>query len=413
MQQTDIFISGAGPAGASAALKLHSLGIPCILADKAVFPRDKICGDAISGKVVLNLSRIDPSIRDRFYQQVTKTGVEGIRFIAPNQKIIDIPFKPNNEEDISHSPGFVARRLDFDNFLAKEVKHSNTVNFWEGTEVISYTKNQEGYIVHTDKYGPVQTRLLLEATGAHSSFARKFAGLNKREAHHAAALRVYYSNVYGFHEQNFIELHFLQPILPGYFWVFPLPDGYANVGIGMRSDYIRKKKINLKNTLHQILTDSPGLKERFAHAIPMEKPVGFGLPLGSKLRSVSGDHYMLLGDAGHLIDPLTGEGIGHACYSGVFAAELAAECLLQNNFSASFLRQYDERIRRVIGKEMQLSYRLQQLMVHRSIVNFSANLITKNQGINEVISRMYTDFELRKKLVKPGFWLKVLLTGRV
>ena len=48
-KSTDIIVLGAGPGGVAAALQLSNLGIPCTLVDKAVFPRDKICGDAISG----------------------------------------------------------------------------------------------------------------------------------------------------------------------------------------------------------------------------------------------------------------------------------------------------------------------------------------------------------------------------
>ena len=45
----DVIIVGAGPAGTTAALYAHRLELKCILLDKAVFPRDKICGDALSG----------------------------------------------------------------------------------------------------------------------------------------------------------------------------------------------------------------------------------------------------------------------------------------------------------------------------------------------------------------------------
>ncbi|MCS5652743.1 MAG: FAD-binding protein, partial [Candidatus Marinimicrobia bacterium] len=46
----DAIIVGAGPAGTTAALYAHRLGLQCILLDKSIFPRDKICGDALSGK---------------------------------------------------------------------------------------------------------------------------------------------------------------------------------------------------------------------------------------------------------------------------------------------------------------------------------------------------------------------------
>ncbi|RZK30702.1 MAG: FAD-dependent oxidoreductase, partial [Hymenobacter sp.] len=54
----DICILGAGPGGATAALHLARAGHPCVLLDKATFPRDKICGDALSGKVLAELRQL-------------------------------------------------------------------------------------------------------------------------------------------------------------------------------------------------------------------------------------------------------------------------------------------------------------------------------------------------------------------
>ncbi|HHG85370.1 MAG TPA: FAD-binding protein, partial [Bacteroidetes bacterium] len=45
--QTEVCIIGAGPGGTTAALALAKRGIPSLLVDRAVFPRDKICGDAL------------------------------------------------------------------------------------------------------------------------------------------------------------------------------------------------------------------------------------------------------------------------------------------------------------------------------------------------------------------------------
>lgn len=62
---TDVLVLGAGPGGAMAALFLHKEGVDCVVVDKAVFPRDKICGDALSGKVVEVLNRYDRALTDK------------------------------------------------------------------------------------------------------------------------------------------------------------------------------------------------------------------------------------------------------------------------------------------------------------------------------------------------------------
>lgn len=121
---------------------------------------------------------------------------------------------------------------------------------------------------------------------------------------------------------------------------------------------------------------------------------------------------MLLGDAGHLIDPLTGEGIGNAFYSGMIAAEQAEHCLSEQRFDAEFLQAYDRRIERVLRPEMRLSYRLQRIMQHMWLTNLMTSFIADNPRIIELLTRMYTDFDLRRRLAKPGFWLRIWMNRR-
>lgn len=413
MIQTDICIVGAGPAGAYAALKLSYLGIPSVLIDKAQFPRDKVCGDALSGKVPLQLNRIDPALLGRFQQNFKPIDVWGVRFYPPNNRLIELPFQPGYQRKPDEAPGYVSKRLDFDYFLIQEVQRCQNIDLRLGTAITRYEKTDYGWRASSEDGSlEVDCRLLLVADGAHSAFSRKIAGLDQDPQHHCAAVRAYYSGVTGFHDHNFIELHFLPDLNPGYFWVFPLPNGLANVGLGVRSDIISKERLNLRELLPQMIEKHPQLRERFANARLEGKIMGYGLPLGSKDRVLSGDNYLLLGDAGHLIDPLTGEGIGNAFYSGMIAAELAQKAIADGRFDAEYLRAYDVRIERVLRSEMRLSYKLQRLLEHRLITNLLTGFIADHPRIVELFCRMYTDFDLRLQLVNPVFWVKAWLNRR-
>lgn len=411
MIKTDVCIVGAGPGGAATALKLSQLGIPCVLVDKATFPRDKICGDAISGKALLVLRRIDPGIIERFEVATEEqSSVWGIRFGAPNGKQIDVPFRPGYDPVSDPKQGYVSKRLDFDNRLVEEVKRRDNVQLHLGISIEKYERNSDGYLLSTaDSSFQVQARLLIVANGAHSTFSRHHAGLEKDEKHHAGAVRAYYRNVTDLHPDGFIELHFLKEINPGYLWIFGLPGGHANVGLGMRSDFISQRRYNLTKGLQDIIANHPTFIERFKNAEITGKITGYGLPLGSKKRPISGDHYMLVGDAGHLIDPLSGEGIGNAIYSGWIAAEQAQQCLLTNDFSAETMKAYDIRVARVLGKEMEMSYRLQQMLSRPWLVNLTTTLILRNPSLLYVIAQMYTDLEVRKQALNPFFWVKMIL----
>lgn len=408
--QTPIVIIGAGPAGAATALRLSYLNIPSVLIDKSDFPRDKICGDALSGKVPTLLNRLDPAIMDRFRKQFKPIDVWGIRFYPPSKKLIELPFKVGYERVPDAAPGYVSKRLDFDMFLIEEVRRRENIELHLNTEISKWEKTAEGYHIATkDGSKSWDCRLLIDGMGAHSRFSRKEAKQEVDHDHHAAAVRAYYEGVTGFHEDNFIELHFLKKYNPGYFWIFPLPNGQANVGLGMRSDILKKRKINLREALDEII-ESPDFRERFKEAKQVDPTKGYGLPLGSKERVLSGDNYLLTGDAGHLIDPLTGEGIGNATYSGFIAAELAEQCLKENRWDAEFLKAYDVRVERVLRTELRLSYRMQQIMQVSWLTNFLTGIIAANPKVIELLCRMYTDFELRKQVVKPLFWWKLFRT---
>ncbi len=399
-----VCILGAGPGGVATALRLSYLGIPSILIDKARFPREKVCGDAISGKVTTLLHRLDPAILARLKQEARQIGVWGIRFVAPNGRPVDVPFRPSKGYDPEIPPGFVMPRLDFDHFLIREVERRKNIQFHPQTEVRAISRLPEGgfQLCSTDGKLDIRTPFLVDASGANSRFGREVGGLEDESTHYALAVRTYLSGVSGFQEGNFIELHFQKDILPGYFWIFPLPGGQANVGLGILKKQAGKLKMPLREKLLEILDTHP----RFRDAKRISPVRGYGLPLGSKARPLSGDHYVLVGDAGKLIDPLTGEGIGNAFYSGFIAAELAAQCLAEKEFSAARLKAYDVRVARVLGSEMQLSYRMQRAGRYPWLLNRIAGVIRSNQGLIDSFSHMLIDLDHRQKLVKPAFWLQ-------
>lgn len=407
---TAVCIIGAGPAGAAAALQLHQYNIPCTVIDKAVFPRDKVCGDGLSGKVITLLERIDPAITARLQQLKAKEDSWGVTFIAANRASLDIPYRVNEN---GLAPGLVCKRVDFDNFLVDEMKRCSNIELIEGQAVDQYTLERDGYLLGDSKSDfKIKAQLVIVANGAHSSFTKDVAGIQMEPAHYCAGLRAYYRNVKGLHEKGHIELHFLRSLLPGYFWIFPLPNGEANVGIGMLSEIVRKKKLNLKQMMKEAISNDPVLKERFKDAELCGTIDGYGLPLGSKKRALSGERYILTGDAAHLIDPFTGEGIGNALYSGRYAAEQAQKAIAANDFSARQLHGYDQVIYHKLGPELKLSARLQKLVQRPWLFNYLLKLGMGNTQLRELMACMFYELDLRKKLTRPTFYLKLLLNRK-
>ncbi len=399
---------GAGPAGATTALYLAKAGIPCTLIDKAYFPRDKVCGDALSGKVVSVIKSLEAAWLDELALAPSHLPSRGVTFVSPSQEKLEVPFRAD-EGNYEKIPGYTAKRWDFDHFLIAKVRKQSPITFLEGLHLTHTEKIKEGYLLQ-DAAGEtqIQTRLLIVANGAYSPQTKQLGGVFKENRHYAAGIRAYFENVGGMHSQNYVELHFLKEITPGYLWIFPLPHDQANVGLGMRSHYISREKINLKKKFEEILTQNPQLKERFAAASLLADFKGFGLPLASKKRKLSGDHFLLTGDAAYLIDPFTGEGIGNAMLSGRYAAEQAINSLKKQDFSARALSQYDQQVYKKLGQELRISNLAFQMFHYPKLINFLVAKANRNRALSEMISCMMDDINIRARLKSPRFYFQLL-----
>ncbi|TYZ06572.1 geranylgeranyl reductase family protein [Hymenobacter lutimineralis] len=413
MYDVDICVLGAGPAGATAALHLAKAGVPCLVVDRAVFPRDKICGDALGSGVLPELALIDAALPGRLAASSRQLPTWGVHFSAPNGRGIQLPALPAFTPDTPPG-GHIIKRLDFDLLLVEELRQRPEVTLLEGVNISRQECTADGrwLVESADGQTRIRARLLLVANGAQSAFSRQVGGHALDPAHHCAGLRVYYRGVRGLHPHNYIELHFHQEFLPGYLWIFPLPNGEANVGVGMLTSAVAAQKVNLRERLQQMLTQHPALKERFADAEPLETVRGFGLPLGSKRRSLSGEGYLLLGDAGSLIDPVTGEGISNAMLSGRLAAATARQALAAQSFGAGILATYDDAIHQNLGRQLELSYRMQRLLRFPRVINFFANRAANNPRLSDAITNMFLNRDLRQQLWQPGFYVRQLLGPR-
>jgi geranylgeranyl reductase family protein len=400
----DVVVVGAGPAGSATAIKLAKTGLKVALLDKATFPRDKTCGDALSVDVINQLAMLSDKLAEDFKKLDNKISSYGVKIFSPNHNYIDIPFIYKNQK----SCGFISPRVSFDNLLFQHAKEYSNIAVFENCVV----KSAE---VANDKVRLQSTcctfmaEMVVGADGAHSIVSKQLSDIKVEKEHYSAGLRVYYEGVTSFHDENFIELHFFKEILPGYLWIFPLADNKANVGIGMLSSTVSKKKVNLKEVLNNLLQTHPDLKERFKNAKPLETVKGYGLPLGSKKRHLSGERFLLAGDAAALIDPFSGEGIANAIRSGRIAAEHIKTCFEQKNFSATFNKGYDKEIYRRMWNEFKISRTFQNLVRYPWLFNFGIRKARQSKYLQKFLTDALANVEKKQKmLLKPAFYYRML-----
>lgn len=409
--KTNAIIVGAGPAGSATSIFLSKAGIAHVIIDKEVFPRDKVCGDGCSGKTALVLKRANPAWVDEIMDAPDSYLPSfGITFVAPNGKPLDIPFTKDRKPE-TKAPGFTVPRLIFDNYLFQKLDNQYATIF-QGARITNITHANGKVTIllsHGENEYEIEAPVIVGADGDKSLVRKTFLNKSNTAKSYAVGLRAYYEGVADLHKDNFIELHFLPEVLPGYFWIFPLPNGTANVGVGILSEVVRSKNINLREQMLAAIETNPAISHRFANAKLQGKIQGWGLPLAMEREPISGDNFILTGDAASLIDPFSGEGIGNALYSGMLAADAIKEAVVQNQFNAAFFKDaYDEVVYKRLGDEFKISATMQRLCKYPWLFNFVVNKAYKSPALKETISCMFTDMDLRDQLRKPSFYFKIL-----
>ena len=261
----DVIIVGAGPAGTTAALYAHKIGLKSLLIDKSFFPRDKVCGDALSGKSVRILRELNllDDINDLNGSEINR-----ITFGSPSNKQFDLLL--NNRKNNQIQKGFVIKRAIFDSFLFNKADEvTETIQGFTVTDLI-YDNQQIAGIKGKRKDGMIEeyhSHIVMGCDGYNSIIARKVGLYEMDTEHTAVGLRCYYKGVKGLTDQ--IELHYVKEVIPGYFWLFPAGDGIANIGLGIGKKHLKDKNLNLIQTLGQI-TKSDYFKDRFSKAERLE-----------------------------------------------------------------------------------------------------------------------------------------------
>lgn len=416
----DCIVVGGGPGGSAAASYLAMQGKSVLLLEKGIWPRDKICGDAVGGKSLSHVSALGVKTR---LEATPHFRVTGIVFSSPNGSEVTVPLP---EEDVARlEAGYSLPREQFDWLLferATELVRKNGGYVVQGatvTEVFESDQKITGVQVRIGgKRGEVlhfHAPWTIGAGGDRCPVAKKIVkemngGDLIEKMHYCGGYREYWSGVKGCEgDAGNIEIHFVDGIIPGYFWLFPIGGGKVNVGSGLVFGLMDKKKKKLKALQAEVIANHPSFKDRFADA-EMIKGSGKGwqLPFGSprkgrknQPRRAYADGALLIGDAASLVDPFSGEGVGNALVSG----EIAARHVIENNGGSD----YQEELWAALGPELSNSFKMQKMSQRKWLLNWFVKKASKKPVIQEMMTEMIASKEAQENLHSKWFLVKTLL----
>jgi menaquinone-9 beta-reductase len=340
--RADVLVVGAGPAGCAAAITARRHDLRVIVADKAVFPRDKTCGDGLTAAALRQLESLGipaPSLAG--YERVRETVV-----VSPSGRQVALPVAGRGHLSA------VVPRIELDAALVAAARHAGaTVREGAGIMHLSDVDGtgSKTIVAELDDGTCVAASHLVAADGHYSATRRLLEPEAPADLGTWHAFRQYMTGV----DDRRQWVVFERDLLPGYAWVFPLPGHRANVGFGVCRDASGRAAHG--RALHDLaagMLDRPRLRAILGPAARSEGPTrAWPIPARYTPARLAHGRVLFAGDAAGVVDPMTGEGIAQAFETGA----LAAQSIAAGGDAAQVGAAYRRRVEHALGRDLRFA----------------------------------------------------------
>lgn len=305
----DVAVIGGGPAGSAAALAVLRAAprARVIVLDAGGLGRDKTCGDAVAAETFGLAAGLGVAGLADGYPPVPR-----LRVVGPAGHTVAHPMA---------RPARVIPRRVFDTRLAEAARDAGAVLVRDRVRALETgqdpgSRSPRGPVVVRGRRTTATARVVIGTDGAHSTVRRLLGAAPGRPERTGIALRAYADDLFG--EQVLLSV---AQGWPAYAWSFPIGDGRANIGFGVRLDRLPTGDPRwLRRRLHELL---PAAADTLDEASVRTAHLPFITARGHQ----PDGPVLLAGDAAALVDPLTGEGIWYAVASGRLAGRAAVGAL--------------------------------------------------------------------------------------
>lgn len=346
-RRCDVFIVGAGPAGSALAAALCQARpeLDVVLADRAAFPRDKPCGDGISPRAVALLSAIGADSVLTGYPPNAS-----YRIVGPDGGVVRSDGIPSRNGGVI--AGYTIPRTVLDQRLLDLAVRAGA-EFWPGARFVETTVDsayRSSHVRDGSRDVVVRSRLLVGCDGAYSAVRRALGIARASRAATAIAARAYLEWSTPDTGIRPIQFVFRPKLLPGYGWIFPISPTSANVGVGLCVAEGR----DLRQAVREFHAELAAADSTFD--VPVRALRAHQLPHAADRPPLAMDRAALSGDAGSMINPVSGEGIYYAICAGLMLTERVAAVDLANGAAlGSALRRYEADFRSRFAKHYRSS----------------------------------------------------------
>jgi len=335
MQEVDVFIIGAGPAGSIAGAKLVQDGFSVKVVDKQGFPRFVI-GESL-------LPRCNELLEDANMLQA----VEDAGFMRKGGAVFTNNFGGFVALDFSKNLGqkwgssFQVKREEFDKILIDDAEKKGCDVEYE-VSVVAYDE-VENIVTVEDKEGnqtQYRAKKVLDASG-YGRVLPRLLGLEAES--NLANRRATFTRVKGDKRPQDETNGYIFISVVGendaWIWNIPFSDGTTSVGVVCTEEYFESFGMSDEEFWEHIINITDYTRERYADATRTVE-VGSLSGYSVAVTKLFDTNYILTGNASEFLDPVFSSGVTLALESGAKSAELVAREL--KGESIDYKQEYEE-----------------------------------------------------------------------
>lgn len=323
-----VVIVGAGPAGASLAIRLAEAGHEATLIEKERFPREKLCGEFISPECFRHFTEIGVA------EEMLSLGgarITATRFFDAAGRSVNVPTGWFGHGDFALS----LSRARMDNALLSRAKNVG-VNVIEAARAVAVEFADgriESVTIKTESGERLDVggRLFVDATGRAGAVSRLLEKRTEESQRQKPKLVAFKNHLESAAiDRDVCEIYVFQG---GYGGLSPVEGSRANLCYIVRAEAAKEFASGISGHIDLIAGRNRRAAETLRQAIPEGDWLAVPINSFGKADRPSVENLISIGDAAAFIDPFTGSGMLMALES----AELFAECVREYGVSTPSL----------------------------------------------------------------------------